>query len=47
MRGASARATTKDVNLFEKVAQELPVDRCDSILINSPFKGNTDAYNSS
>ena len=45
MRGAFARVTQKDVHLFEKVAQELPMDRCDSILINSHLQGKLDALN--
>ena len=40
-----ARVTKKDVHLFEKVAQELPMDRCDSILINSHLQGKLDALN--
>ena len=47
MRGAFARVTRKDVDRFEKMALELPIDSCDSILINSPFQGKTDAQNSS
>ena len=44
MRGAFASLTRKDVNLFEKMTLELSLDNCDSLLINSPFQGNCDAY---
>ena len=46
MRGAFARVAKNDFDVFEKVAQKLHMDSCDSLLINSPFQGKFDACHS-
>ena len=38
-----AKVTRSDLDLFNEMAQKLPFDDCDSLMINSPIQGKLDA----
>ena len=40
MRCAFAKLTRSDLDMFYEMADDLPLDGCDLLLVNSPFQGN-------
>ena len=43
MRYTSAKVKRSDFDMFFEMAQDLSIDGCDLLMINSPFQGKPDA----